>query len=122
MTGMKTVTALRRAGVKPKAVFVDLVERLGMHETEAYALAPSGIVAVNIVRGNSLTDIDFRPLVGLRVFLNDYAGDAKRFRKVANLIAAVNPAHLIMAVQEGETLAVHQRWAGDPVRTETFRV
>ncbi len=122
MTGLRTISEMRRAGVKPKSVFVELVDRLGPYDAEQFSMSPSGVVVVNITQSDSLTGIDFRPLVGLVVHLTDHAGDAKRFRCVANLIAAAEPAHLVMPVWEGDTLVVHQRWAGDPARTETFRI
>lgn len=121
MTGMPTVVALRRDGLKPAAVIVDLVDQLGRLDSEQFALTASGMVSVTIPRADSLASLDFRPLVGLTVHLHDSTGDLKRHRKAAKLIAAVDPAHLVMPVWEGQELAIHQRWAGSPARTETFR-
>jgi len=118
MTGMDVVIALRRSGVKPSAVFIDLVKEA---PRDPYALGPTGIVNINIARTDSLAEIDFRPLVGLRVHVIDHVDDRARHRKVAAMVAAVNPVHLTMPVWEGDTLAVHQRWAGEPARTETYR-
>ncbi len=121
MTGLQTVVALRREGLKPSAVIVDLVEQLGKLDTETFALSPAGFVSVTIPRADSLAGLDFRPLVGLTVHLHDSTGDSKRHRQAARLIAAVNPAHLVMPAWDSDALAIHQRWAGDPARTETIR-
>lgn len=123
MTGLQTIADLRRAGVKPKSVFVHLVDALGAYDAELYAFDEfTGIVCVHVARSDSLAGLDFRPLTGLRVHLSDFTGDSARYRKAAKLIADAGPAHLVMVVWEGETLAVHQRRAGDPARTESFRV
>jgi hypothetical protein len=123
MTGMQTVIALRQSGFKPTAVFVDLVELIGKYDAEIYAFDElRGNVRINIARAESLNDIDFRPLVGLRVHVSDCTNDVARHRKLASLIARANASHMVMPVWEGETLAVHQRFAGDPARTESFRV
>ena len=119
MNGMAEVLALRRSGVKPAAVFVDLV---AMAKPDRYAMSRSGIVTVDIGRAESLADVDFRPLVGLQVFVSDIAGDIARHRRCAALIAAINPRHLVMPIWRGEKLTVHQRWAGTPVRTESYSV
>ena len=123
MIGMQTVIELRRGRVKPSAVFVSLVERLGPLDTERYAMSPSGIVEVSIERADSLAGIDFRPLTGLMVVLHDHTSDTARHRRVAAEIARIKPSHLVMPVWEGDTLAVHQRWQAEPTaRTETYRV
>lgn len=121
MIGLQTVAGLRREGVKPTAVFVYLVDRLGPLDAERFALSSFGHVEVTIPRADSLAELDFRPLFGLTVHLANFCDDVKRHRHAARLIAAVNPAHLVMPVWEGECLAVHHRWAGDPARSETHR-
>jgi len=115
---MDVVIELRRSGVKPAAVFVDLVREA---PRDPYALGPTGIVNVNIGRSDSLSEIDFRPLVGLRVHVIDNVGDLARHRKVAAMVASVDPAYLVMPVLDGASLVLHQRWAGNPARTETVR-
>ena len=119
MNGMDAVLALRRSGVKPAAVFVDLVAKA---KPDRYAMSRSGIVTVDIGRADSIADADFRPLVGLRVFVSDMAGDMTRHRRCASMIAAINPKHLVMPIWIGEKLTVHQRWAGTPIRTESYSV
>ena len=119
MTGMDVVVELRRSGLKPRAVFVDLVANA---PRDPHALSASGIVNVNIARTDSLADIDFRPLVGLLVFVCDFDGTGTRHRTAATMLAAIEPRHLVMPIWHGETLVVHQRWAGTPARTETIRI
>ena len=119
MTGMDEIVSLRRAGLRPSAVFVDLVAEAPSDE---FVLSACGVVEVAIGRADRLSEIDFRPLVGLRVHISDFTGDRQRHRRAAAMVAAVEPSHLVMPVWEGDTLAVHQRWAGSPARTETFRV
>jgi hypothetical protein len=124
MTGMQTLIALRKAGVRPNVVFVDLVKEIGKYDAEPYSLNEyTGIVSVNVADGESLNDLDFRPLVGLRVHASDNTENPARYRRLCSLIAKVNPEHLVMAVWRGEELTVHQRWAGAPdARTESFSV
>ncbi len=120
MTGMDTVIDLRRAGRRPGAVFVRLVD---LAPRDPYALSSTGNVAIDIARADSLATIDFRPLVGLTVVVSDHADDRARHRKVAALIAAVEPALLVMSVTDGDTYCVHRRWAATadaPARTETL--
>jgi hypothetical protein len=122
-TGMQTIIDLRREGSKPRAVFVDLVEFIGAYDAEEFCFdSASGIVHVCIGPDERVADIDFRPLIGLRVYVSDFTGDGARHRKASAMVAAVEPAHLLMPVQEPDRLTVHQRWAGAPVRTETFHV
>ena len=118
MTGIEVILELRRSGVKPSAVMVDLVPRNAVRD--AHAMSSSGIVTVDIGTTDSLSDIDFRPLVGLRVFVADFASDPARHSRVCRLIAKVKAAHMVMPVWKGESLTVHQRWAGDPIRSESF--
>ena len=119
MTGMDMVVELRCAGAKPSGVFVDLVDEA---RSDPYALSDTGIVNVNIGRTDRLADIDFRPLVGLRVHVYDFIGDRARHRRAAALIAAVEPELLVMTVVDGDNLVVHRRFAGDPARTETLHL
>lgn len=111
MTGLDTVIDLRNRGLKPKAVFVDLVLAPAAIEDP---LSLSGIVNVEILASDSLASIDFRALVGLTVHVYDNAGDPNRQRKVASMVAAVEPALLVVPMVGGATWTVHRRFAGDP--------
>lgn len=127
MTGLEAVVAMRRRRVKPGAVFVDL-ERAARPRGPSWwdddELNPS-LLHVAITPSDALADIDFRALTGLVVYVLDNTSSLRRYRKVAAMIAEVEPAHLVMPVWEGDTLVVHQRWAATdtaPARTATYRV
>ena len=111
MTGLDTVIELRKQGLKPEAVFIDLELT-----PSAFAdpLSLFGIVNVEILASDSLTAIDFRALVGLTVHVYDNAGDSNRQRKVASMVAAVEPSLLVVPMPGGGTWTVHRRFAGDP--------
>lgn len=117
MTGMETVIKLRRAGMKPKAVFVYLVP---FAPRDDYALEPTGIVTVNIARTDRLSDIDLRPLVGLVVHVHDSDDDRARHRALAAMVAEEEPALLVMpCLAPDGAVTLHKRYAGTPARTET---
>lgn len=121
VTGMHTVIALRKNGLKPAAVVVDLVHTIGKYDAEKFAFnESSGIVSVNIAAAESLNDIDFRPLVGLQVFVHDNTGNRARHRRVCALIANSEAEHLVMPVWDGVDVTVHQRWSGTPPRSESY--
>ncbi len=121
MTGMKTVIALRRKMVKPSAVFIDLVERISHLEAEFLSFNENtGIVHLTIAAEERLCDLDFRPLVGLTVHLHTDSATQARGRLLAAMVASVNPKHLVWSVPSGELTTVHQRFAGDPPRTESY--
>lgn len=111
MTGLDTVIELRKRGLKPKAVFIDLVLALAAIDEP---LSLSGIAYVEILASDSLAAIDFRALVGLNVHVYDNAGDPNRQRKVASMVAAVEPALLVVPMVDGATWTVHRRFAGNP--------
>lgn len=103
MTGMKTLVALRRNSVKPEAVMVDLVHNIAKYDAEAYAFAEnSGILSINIAHRESLNDIDFRPLVGLKVFAFDNTGNPLRYQRLCDLIEKID-ATLMLALPVLET-------------------
>lgn len=127
MTGLEAVATLRRKRARPRVVFVDL-ERPSTERLPSWwsneELDP-GLLHVTIGPDDALADIDFRALTGLNVHVSDYVGNKRRYRKLAAMIAEVEPAHLVMPVWEGDTLVVHQRWAATPeakARTTTYRV
>lgn len=114
MKGMDTVIKLRRSRCKPAAVFVDLVAN---HDRDLYRVGPTGIVCVEIAAGESIADIDFRPLIGLHVHLSDIAGNHERVRQVAKAIAAVRPSILVAPRSDG---GFHALQDGNPPLTETY--
>lgn len=114
MRGMSTLVQLRSAGQIPDAVFVYLVDK---HDDQQPIMSDKGNLAIEIRNTDALVDIDFRPLVGLKVFLCDVVGDAKRYRQLGVLIAAAEPWRLVMPMQGPDGLVVHYRENGT---TETF--
>lgn len=111
MNGLDVVAHLREQGVKPKAVFIDLVHA---HSVIVDPLSEHGIVNVEILPTDSLGSIDFRALVGLTVHVYDNTGNPARQRKVASLVVAVEPSLLVVAMPEGATWTIHRRFAGTP--------
>lgn len=110
MTGLDTVVKLRRNGFKPDAVYVDLMPaRSGSH-----GLADSGIVTVEILPDDSIASIDFRPLIGLNVMVNDYTDSPQRLRRASKAIAEANPSALIVPMPQSGSWTIHRRFAGDP--------
>lgn len=114
MTGLETVVKLRRNGLKPDAVYVDLVPaRSGTH-----GLSASGIVTVEVFPDDSITSIDFRPLVGLNVMLNDYTDSPQRLRRASKAIAEANPCTFVVPALKSGVWTIHRRLAGDPPTIE----
>lgn len=96
MTGMKTLLALRQRKVKPTAVFVDLVHTIAKYDAEHYSFAEySGIVSINIADSDSLNDIDFRPLVGLDVFVTDHTSNRARYMRLLDMAADAQTARTV---------------------------
>jgi hypothetical protein len=116
MKGMDTVISVRREGMKPSCVLVYLVDAI---DHEGASISEKGTVIVEIAKHESLSDIDFRPLVGLYVLLCDVVDDMARYRQLGALVAAVNPSRLVMPIDDGETYTVHRREGG---KTESFRL
>lgn len=108
MTGLDTVVQIRRRGLKPKAVFIDLVQS---KSNIVQPLSEHGIVNIEIVADEQISCIDFRPLVGLSVHVYDNTASPKRHRRVAAMVAAIAPSLLVVPVPEGSTWTVHRRFA-----------
>lgn len=112
MTGMQTLVALRQQGMKPSAVFVDLVKTIGKYEAERFSFAEgSGVLSIHIAEADSLADIDFRPLVGLQVFVSEFADDKARHVAACKAIDKAGASHMVTPFWNGEDLTVHQRHA-----------
>lgn len=93
MRGMDVITAIRKARRKPACVFVYLVDRVDSGQPE---VSFTGNVALEIAAGDSLTDIDFRPLHGLYVILCNVVGDERRYRRLREFVEAVKPSRLVV--------------------------
>lgn len=90
MNPLDSIAYLREQGARPDSVSVALVPGKPMRAT-----IHRGSVAVDVPAAASLADIDWRPLVGLKVLLIDLAGDERRHRRAAKLIAEALPASLV---------------------------
>jgi hypothetical protein len=119
MIGMDTVIAMRQQGVKPDCVFLDLMPHI---DAGCPVLSPTGSVTVQIGPHESLSDLDLRPLVGLYVIVSDPAKSVERHRKLAAMVAEVNPSLLVMPEATADGYTVHRRYAGTPPRTETLKL
>lgn len=114
MIGMDTVIALRRQGMKPSFVMVDLVTERSRFATLA---DHGGTLTIEILPNDRIGDIDFRPLFGLYVHLQDMTDDAARLKAAGKAIAEVKPGRLVMAFPGGS----HVLTSGNPPTTETYR-
>lgn len=119
MNGMGIVIAMRREHVIPGCVFLELVPQ---DWRNPYPVSAQGNVTVQIGPAESLTDLDLRPLVGLYVHVNDWAANPARHKRLAKLVAEVNPRLLVMPVDDEAGTTLHRRWAGTPPTTESIRL
>jgi hypothetical protein len=110
------VIALRRQGVKPRGVFVDLV---AAKFREQPILTQGGVVTCQIPPSQSLSDLDCRPLVDLTVHVQDFTDSRERHLALARLVAQAEPALLVMPVHcDNGVLIVHRRYGGANPTTE----
>lgn len=116
MKGFQELVDLRRSGVRPATVGVSLVP---CHD-QWPALSIWGSLAVEILPSDPLGGIDFRPLVGLPVVVDDWTNSPDRLRKVALLVSQVETEQLAMVVRnEDGSAAIHIRRNGE---TKTHHV
>lgn len=113
MKGLDTVIALRRQRQKPAMVMVDLVSA---YTPLLPPIGAGGIVNVEILPSDRIADIDFRPLFGLYVHLQDMTDAPLRLRQAGKAIADVKPQRLVMAFEGGS----HVLTDGNPPTTETY--
>lgn len=107
MRGMDTLIALRKRRSKPKAVFVTLVPTDYVHSD---VLSHYGHLAIDIGPDESLTDLDFRPLVGLQVHVMDLTGSERRLMRLDQLVAEAKPQAMFTGWEgpEGFTLRIRR--------------
>ncbi len=116
MIGMDRLIELRRNKRRPIAVFVQLRDAVLPPRPMADHLGHAGIVTVQIADGESLGDLDFRPLTGLRVCVESFTHDRARLMDLAVRVSRIEPELLWCP----EAQAVHIRRKGPPATTETF--
>lgn len=121
MIGMETVIKARKQGVKPFAVFVQLVREV-TPPADGQHMGHTGVVTVQIADRESLSDLDFRPLVGLKVSLEDHTSQPLRQNSAFAAIKHVKPKRLWMPQydEKGEmTVAIYDA-ANEPPTLEEF--
>ena len=105
MNAMQFIASLRHRGIAPAFVMLDVVPK-----AQPAWYAGHGVHA-EIGDGESLADIDFRPLVGLQVQLGARGSEASRLRRVAKRVAAAKPALLCVFTDEEGQFVMHRLWA-----------
>ncbi len=106
--GLEQVARVRLAGRKPTSVHVHLVEAID--RTFSPFAWRSGALSIEVSPDADLSAIDFRPLVGLDVYLCGSSVDKARFKKLAGRIWDV-PTKLLavsMPTRAGEALFVRR--------------
>lgn len=114
MRGMSALMALRLQRIKPDAVFVYLVER---KDDQQPIMSDKRNLVIEIERSDSLSEIDFRPLIGMKVHMCNVGEDAQRYRQLGALMAKAKPARLVMPIETESGMVVHQLEDG---KTGTF--
>jgi hypothetical protein len=106
MNGMKDVLKARKSGVKPSAIFMRLVP-----ENTYSGMGNTGVVTTEIGPNESLADLDFRPLHGQMVCLEDHSDCPKRLALVEAAILAVQPEILWLPYYDGDgfVLRIHRK-------------
>lgn len=120
MTNLDVIADVRKAGYKPRAVQIHLVETI---DTGMLPMSGYGSVTCELAAHESLADLDLRPLRGLFVLTFDFTGNRDRHRHFAKLVADTEPSILVMHDTDisGHGM-IYRRFAGDPPRTESFRL
>lgn len=89
MNGLQFIGDLRSKGIKPVYVMLDIVPR------KALPAWISGDGAhVEVGEGESLADLDCRPLVGLTVHLGADGCPPAKLRRLARMVAEAKPSLL----------------------------
>ena len=104
MNSLRFVAELRGRGIKPACVGIEAVPGKA-----AQPWFSDGTVHAEIGSSESLSDMDFRPLVGLKVQLGLMGGDYARVRQIAKRAAEVKPS--VLAVFDPTNRVLHRLWA-----------
>ena len=114
MKGLEELKRLRLDGLRPQSVFVNLVNA---HD-EWPALGCWGHLTVELLPSDSIAGIDFRPLVGLPVTVDDHTdGDPARLRRLAKAVSEIETSRLTMVARNGDAISIHIRAEG---KTESY--
>jgi hypothetical protein len=106
MNGLQFLASVRRQGIKPGYVMLDVVPRKALP-----AWVSGNSAHVEIGAEERLSDMDFRPLVGLSVQLGGAGCSDVRLRRAAKLAAEAKPALLCVFTGSGEDFTMHRLWA-----------
>lgn len=102
MKGLRELVEIRSEGLRPRAVWVELVKAHGPWDS----LSRHGDLTIEILPTDSLAELDFRPLVGLDVTVADHTDSPKRLKRIAAMVGAIKTNTLVM--RDGETLHIRR--------------
>lgn len=105
MNALQFVASLRMQDIKPASVWIDAVP------AKPFPAWFSGSVHAEIGDDESVSDMDFRPLVGLTVHLGARGSRQERVRRLAKRVAEAKPALLCVYSDEGGKFVMHRLWA-----------
>lgn len=116
MHGMRHLTEMRRSGFRPAAAFVDVDAADKLLPTwlqwHASQVSPAEL---DVPTAESLSRIDWRPLVGMLVYVN--GENAERVLAAAHAIIEVGAKRVIYAcfekIGDDEFIAYRQVWCYD---------
>lgn len=102
MKGLRELVEIRAKGLRPRAVWVDLVKAHGPWDS----LSRFGNLTVEILPSDSLAELDFRPLVGLDVTVSDHTDAPARLKRIAAMVGAIKTNTLVM--RDGDRLHIRR--------------
>jgi hypothetical protein len=116
MNVLQAIAELRQSGRRPRRVDVDLVAEPIPDPEPLYG----GVAWLQIPRRTGIADIDFRPLVGLQVYVTDRDGNETRLRAASKAIVEVEPALLVVFTERHGAITMHRRFAGNPPTQDSY--
>jgi len=116
MNVLRAIASIRRAGRKPKRVDIDLVTEAVPDPDPLFG----GAAWLQIPRSAGIADIDFRPLVGLQVFVTDRDGNPGRLRALSKAVADIGPELLVVFTERDGVTTMHRRFAGKPPQQDSI--
>lgn len=111
MKGLRDLAEIRAEGLRPRAVWVELIKAHGPWSV----LSRQGNLTIEILPTDSLAELDFRPLVGLDVTVSDHTGNQTRLKRIAAMVGAIKTKTLVM--RDGERLHIRR---GDETETHAL--
>jgi hypothetical protein len=104
--GHRQVIAARRAGYKPKAVFLEIGHppALGLVDTPAEQQMAQGQIPTVWTNGASVSTADLRWLVGLRVHVVNAQSSSWHFWEWWEAVCDAHAAHVVAVEPDGEVI------------------